>query len=336
MLKKIYAAIIKFIKENKLFLIIWLILLLVFLVKLPYTVMMPGGTTNLNNRYEIENSNKVKGSFNMSYVSEAKASIFSFIVSKINPYWDAEKISNVTYENESYEDMMKREKLMYQESIDVAKYVALKEANYDVAIDEEKIYVSYISNNAKTSLNVDDQIISINDTIINNVNELRTYINNCKEGDIINIIVYRNKKYVETNAEILLDNDHLVIGIVPITNYSIKSDVDIKFKARNKELGPSGGLMNTLAIYNLLTKKDLTNGLKVVGTGTIDIDGNVGAIGGIKYKLIGAKKKKCDVYLVPVDNYEEAKKVNKKYNLKLKLIKVSNIKDAINELEKLS
>ena len=55
-----------------------------------------------------------------------------------------------------------------------------------------------------------------------------------------------------------------------------------------------------------IVDEDITKGKTVVGTGTIDIDGNVGAIGGVKYKLIGAVKNKADVFLVPKDNYEEA------------------------------
>ena len=43
-----------------------------------------------------------------------------------------------------------------------------------------------------------------------------------------------------------------------------------------------------LMIYNALTEQDLTNGKKIVGTGTIERDGSVGVIGGVKYKIMGA------------------------------------------------
>ena len=43
--------------------------------------------------------------------------------------------------------------------------------------------------------------------------------------------------------------------------------------------------MTALAIYNYLTEEDITHGKTIVGTGTIDINGNVGLIGGVKYKL---------------------------------------------------
>ena len=45
---------------------------------------------------------------------------------------------------------------------------------------------------------------------------------------------------------------------------------------------------------------DITNGQKIVGTGTISLDGNVGAIGGIYQKVICADIMDADIFLVPV------------------------------------
>ena len=92
--------------------------------------------------------------------------------------------------------------------------------------------------------------------------------------------------------------------------------------------------MMALSIYGNLTNQDLTNGKTIVGTGTIDIDGNVGSIGGVKYKLIGAVKNKADIFIVPNgENYDEAIKIKKEKNYKIKIIGVSTLKEAINELK---
>ena len=90
-----------------------------------------------------------------------------------------------------------------------------------------------------------------------------------------------------------------------------------------------------LTTYSYLSGEDLSKGKIVVGTGTIDIDGNVGSIGGVKYKLIGAVKNKADIFLVPNgENYEEAIKVKEEKNYKIKIVGISNIEEAINELRK--
>ncbi len=53
--------------------------------------------------------------------------------------------------------------------------------------------------------------------------------------------------------------------------------------------GPSAGLMFTLTVYNALSPVDLTHGLKIAGTGTINPDGTVGPIGGVQQKVAAAE-----------------------------------------------
>ena len=106
-------------------------------------------------------------------------------------------------------------------------------------------------------------------------------------------------------------------------------------KTKDSEAGSSGGLMLSLEIYDKLTSKDLSHGKKVMGTGTIDEDGNVGAIGGVKYKMLGAQKDGADIFFVPKENYDEAKKVYKKNNLSFELVMVETFDEAINYLNNL-
>ena len=70
--------------------------------------------------------------------------------------------------------------------------------------------------------------------------------------------------------------------------------------------GPSAGLMFALGIIDKLEPEDLTGGLVIAGTGSIDEHGNVGAIGGIPQKLVGAKEAGATVFLVPAANCAEA------------------------------
>ena len=90
----------------------------------------------------------------------------------------------------------------------------------------------------------------------------------------------------------------------------------------------------TLTIYNYLTNDSLTNKRKIVGTGTIDINGTVGKIDGVKYKLISAANYKADIFLVPYDNYIEAMNIKNKYNYDIKIYPVKTIEEAIEYLKK--
>ena len=90
----------------------------------------------------------------------------------------------------------------------------------------------------------------------------------------------------------------------------------------------------TLGIYSEITGTDLLKGRNIAGTGTIDIDGNVGEIDGIKYKIAGAVKDKMDIVLVSPYNYEEAKKVVEENKYDIELVEVSTFEEAINYLIK--
>lgn len=93
------------------------------------------------------------------------------------------------------------------------------------------------------------------------------------------------------------------IGIVPGDTFDLPISIDVQL---GRVGGPSAGLMLTLAIIDRMTPGDLTGGHRIAGTGTIDADGTVGPIGGIRQKLIAARDAGAEAFLAPVDNCAEA------------------------------
>jgi PDZ domain-containing protein len=69
--------------------------------------------------------------------------------------------------------------------------------------------------------------------------------------------------------------------------------------------GPSAGLMFSLGIYDKLTPGPLAGTENIAGTGTIDDQGRVGPIGGIRQKLAGARAGGSSYFLAPADNCNE-------------------------------
>ena len=116
-----------------------------------------------------------------------------------------------------------------------------------------------------------------------------------------------------------------------ITNYEYELDPEINIKFKDSEGGSSGGAMMSLSIYNAITDEDITKGLKIGGTGTIDINGNVGEIDGVKYKIMGAIKNDLDIVFVPSANYEDAIKTKGKN--KIKIVSVDTFDEIINYLK---
>lgn len=336
MFKKLFTEIKNTIVEEYKFIIILLLLYSILQIPLNYYIVIGGGTSDVSKRIKVEDKYDSKGSFNISYVSELKGTILTYALSYIIPSWERDNADNYKYtESESVEDIDFRSDIDLIAANEKSKYWAYTLAKKPVKAVSSKLYVIAIFDEFDTPLKVQDQILSVDGKSYDTIKEYQDYFQTKKENDQVEIKVLRNKKEEIINAKLYKYKDRLMLGIGLnlINKYETKPNVDIKFK--RMESGPSGGLISTLEIYNQLTKKDLTKGYKIAGTGTIEEDGTIGEIGGIEHKLLGASKDKVDFFLVPKDNYKDAVKYKKAKHLKIKLIKVDNIKTAINKLEKL-
>ena len=235
----------------------------------------------------------------------------------------------LTYD-EDYETNLKISQLDLKNSVDVAKLVALQKAGYEVNVSNLQIVVKSIDKNADTDLEQLDKIEKINNIPCLEIKDLKEYISTFNIGDKIIFEVLTENGYKTRYAHVYEYEGRKVIGIIYFDKYNYETPIEVNFEAKNSESGSSGGLMLTLTIYDQLVGKDLTNGKTVVGTGTIDKDGNVGAIGGIKYKMLGAKN--ADIYIVPQDNCEEATKVYNNFNFNYKMMCVKTFDEAVNYL----
>ena len=90
----------------------------------------------------------------------------------------------------------------------------------------------------------------------------------------------------------------------PNAGYEKLKPEDILISVKNTG-GPSGGMIFTLAVIELLTKENLLDGRSVAGTGTIAEDGTIGGIGGIEEKLVAAQRAGVDLFLAPKENCSE-------------------------------
>jgi PDZ domain-containing protein len=109
---------------------------------------------------------------------------------------------------------------------------------------------------------------------------------------------------VSVTPTISADTKKPAIGIY--TGGSSKFTFPFKVTIQLQDVGgPSAGMMLALGIYDKLTPGDLVAGKHIAGTGTIDPDGTVGAIGGIRQKLYGARDDGATWFLAPQSNCGE-------------------------------
>lgn len=155
---------------------------------------------------------------------------------------------------------------------------------------------------ASSVLKVGDEILSVNGEPVPGVATLRKLIagNGTEKPAQLGIA----RKGVASTVQItpIKSGGQIVLGIGAGMDYTFPFDVKIQL---NNVGGPSAGQMFALGIMDKLTSGYLNGGKRVAGTGTIDNEGNVGAIGGIRQKMYGARDAGATVFLAPAPNCDE-------------------------------
>ncbi len=332
MFNKIYEIVKGFIKENYKFCILLVAIFLLFTIETPYVVYTPGGNIDLNKRVEIEGSVESEGSFNMAFVTLYKGSIPFVLLSYVIPNWDLQNIDELVAEDQDLDERFEIDKIYMESSVDAATLLAYEKAGKEIEIDKETLNIVYIDEDAKTDLETTDIILSV-DEEYNTYDQIFEYLKTKEVGDKVEIKVLRDDLEVLTTSEIIDYDGEPKIGILFIQTYDYATSPKLEVSVKSDESGPSGGLMLTLAIYDALLDEDLTNGLNIVGTGTIDATGNVGQIDGVKYKMLGSKD--ADVFFCPEENYEEAIKVKEENDLDMDVFMIKTFDEAVEILDNL-
>ena len=317
-------------KENIKFIIFLIVMVTVINIPLPYYILAPGGIIDIRDRIEVANKNATEGTLNLLYVTEYEANVGTMLMSFILKDWDTEKVEEVQLSNESMEEIAIRNKVMLENSLQNAILVAYNKSGNSVSINGKENVV--IATTVDNGIKVGDKILKANGINIDNVDTLKEIISKTEIGANISLDIIRDDEEQQINVEVTETEDGKAIGVVVLTNYLYEVDPELELSFKASEGGASGGLMIALNIYNALTPDDITKGRKIAGTGTIDALGNVGAIDGVKYKIIGAYKNKMEIVFVPKDNYEEAIKVKEEYNYDMEIISVDTFDDALNYL----
>ncbi len=98
-----------------------------------------------------------------------------------------------------------------------------------------------------------------------------------------------------------------IIGVEPQTFHQ-RVDLPVPVSVASGSIGgPSAGLMIALTVYDTVADDDLAAGRRVAGTGTIDLEGNVGPVGGVALKVLAAGDAGADVFLAPAGQLAQAR-----------------------------
>ena len=135
-----------------------------------------------------------------------------------------------------------------------------------------------------------------------------------------------------------LKNNNNLYNIDNIEDY-IKTNFSNGFHVHTPDTstpkdGPSAGCAFTFAFLSRILNKKINN--KVAMTGEVDLNGRVTKIGGLEYKLQGAKRAKVSTVFIPTENLKDLEQIKLKYknliNSKFNVITFSHISEIINKV----
>ena len=303
-------------KTRKVLVIFFIALMPIGLVKTEYYFMSPGPPY----QWEIEYGNNENYSFDGNLyqltVRRDEANIYVYLWSLLNSSYDLYPREVILPDGVTPQELSEISIQNMRTSENVAIAVALKNIGYEIESKGDGVAVVGLLEDSpvKDKLKKGDLINSINNTDIYSATEFISTLRTYSIGETVSIGLLREidgikeQIYIKTTLieHVEYEGEPMVGFLATTVNERFDFPFEIDIKTGNVG-GPSAGLMMALNVYNNLIPEDITNSKIIAGTGTIEIDGSVGPVGGIKQKIIAAKRAGAELILVPVANFEEAK-----------------------------
>ncbi|MFW6251798.1 MAG: PDZ domain-containing protein [Halanaerobium sp.] len=316
--------------------VVFILFVISHFIPVPYQVMEPGIATELSPMIEVKDGYDNQGEFLLTAVSSRRAMAWDYFYISLFTPEDKEltSISEQLPENMDMNEYIQLMAELMEESKLQAQAVAFREADYEVEVTGEGAEIVEVmkEGSAYNKLEKGDLITAVDGKKVEMAADAVNIIKNRNIGDVVEITVLREEEELNFNLKTLElegNEGNASIGVLIRSkglDYNIPGEVD--FKTENI-IGPSAGSVFSMEIYNQLIEEDITGGKRIAGTGTISLDGEIGRIDGIKYKIMAAKEAGADLFIVPEENFETASQ----FAGDLELLKVKTIDDIIEYLE---
>lgn len=324
-------------------------------ISMPYYAMSPGPVSDVSDFIEVDDrADSTEGEFFFLTVSLQEVNVIEWVAAKLDSRVDLAPIENIRPAGVSQEELRQQNLNLMSRSKENAKYVALTYLGYEVTYDGSGALVnSTIEDSAADGVLAEgDVIVAVAGEPVEFSTDAVDLIGGRSPGDELTLTIQRPGvddpddvttmdvtlvlgpyRYVDEDGNVIDDPDRGMVGVLlsdaPV---EVIFPVDVEIDSQNIG-GPSAGMMFTLEIIDSLTSEDLTHGQRIAGTGTIDAEGAVGPIGGMKQKTYGAIDAGAEYLLVPAGNFEEA---DDAAGDDLVVVSIDTIEDAVTFLESLA
>lgn len=317
---------------------------IVNVMRVPYVVVAPGSARSVVPLVEVSQKpggpavHEDPANDDLLYVTVSSTVEPSGIVALLGWLDDkAEVVPSKPFLGQQSEDENRALNLaLMTNSQDKAKVVALERLGYEVGKTPTGAFLEDVDPSYPSAkvLKPGMTVIEAGGKPVRTTEDLVTAIQSRKPGDDLDLTVVplEGGKAQEVTAELGVRADDpgvAALGVSPVDRVAYTFPVDIRIDT-GKVGGPSAGLAFTLAILDRLTPGDLTGGDRMAVTGTIELDGTVGPVGGVSHKTEAAISEGAKVFLVPPEEYQEAVDASRG---RIKIEQVRTLDEALAALE---
>lgn len=343
----------------------------IYFIPVPYYIYKPGTAEAIKPMVKVDNGDdEEKGVFMLTTVTMGRSSLFSYLTARLSPHAEIRKKEEVLRGSTEKEYSTRQEYVML-DSQSSAIQAAYKQAGIPYQIDSQGVLVMQVLERspAQGIIQPGDKIVKVGERDIVKHEHILNELKGRQVGEEIEVTVKRGKTE-KTLAVTLQDLNALnradgepaapsgtagSAGGEPRIGFGISTAelLEIVPGQGGKKVeidageigGPSAGLLFSLEIYNQLTPGDLSKGYRIAGTGTIDPNGAVCSIGGIRQKIVAADRQKADIFFAPVDrkkgecnlggdvpNASDAADQANKINTKMTVVPVATLDEAVRYL----
>jgi PDZ domain-containing protein len=274
-----------------------------------------------------------QGELLMLTVVTQDVNVFEALIAGADPTVDLVRRQAVRREGETDEEYRNRVLQQMDDSNFRSIAVALRYLGYDLVPSEVVINDIQDGVPAAEVLELGDTVRSLNGADVTSLEDVGPAMEGFDVGDVVSMGLERDGDPLEVQVELAARDDDPETPMIGIVLGQL-SEPPFQIEIQAGDVGgPSAGMMHAIAVVDALTEGELTQGRVIAGTGTIDLDGNIGTIGGIRQKVVGAEAAGAEYILVPEGNYESALTAERR---SIEIVPVATLDDAITFLEGLA
>jgi Lon-like protease len=311
-----------------------------FTLPVPYVILGPGPTINTLGKFGTQqvitisgrNANKTSGNLNLTTVSisTGRVSVFQALEGWLAGDQVVVPRETIYPPGQTQQQVAAQDSEDFSDSQDNAEGAAFCELKYP-----EYFGVLGVATDLKPAgaLKIGDRLLTLDGRAINTPTTLQSVLATLTPGAKAHVVVSRNGVTTPVTLTLLppaTGKKGARMGII-VANTCYAQNFTVKIGLNDEIGGPSAGMMFALGIIQELGPTDLTGGRFVAGTGTIDLDGTVGPIGGIALKMIAARRAGATLFLAPAGNCSD---VRGNIPHGLTVAKVSSLSGALSVLAK--